>query len=180
MDIDSYLDVDEAIKWRGKPKGGLLLRIVDIFLIPFSLLWGGFASVFFLEFLMIDGGETPVVFPFLSMGFFFFLIGQYFIYGRFIVDAIIRANTDYYVTTQRAIIVTKFLGDNISDMPLTSSLEISVSGRRRGTIKFGPGRGFIFMNPFVLWQGNMHPFCFEQIKNVQEVYKVVRSVQQGK
>ena len=34
---------DEHIAWEGRPYTGLILRPMELFLIPFSLLWGGFA-----------------------------------------------------------------------------------------------------------------------------------------
>lgn len=38
-----YLDGREKLPWTGQPKSGMVFRSADIFLIPFSLLWCGFA-----------------------------------------------------------------------------------------------------------------------------------------
>ena len=37
------LAADEDVLWYGQPKTSVLFDANDIFLVPFSLLWGGFA-----------------------------------------------------------------------------------------------------------------------------------------
>ena len=42
-EIESLLGKDERLLWSGKPASGVMFHLSDIYLIPFSLLWGGFA-----------------------------------------------------------------------------------------------------------------------------------------
>jgi hypothetical protein len=41
--IRSELSSGEKLLWSGQPSGGLRLRPADALMIPFSLLWAGFA-----------------------------------------------------------------------------------------------------------------------------------------
>ncbi len=42
-ELQEYLDSNERLIWVGQPKKGIQFRAVDLFLIPFSLAWCGFA-----------------------------------------------------------------------------------------------------------------------------------------
>jgi hypothetical protein len=86
----------EELLWAGQPRPGVRFSKADLLLVPFSLVWGGFALVW----------EAGVLFAhapwFLCIwGVPFVLMGQYIIWGRFLVDARRRSRTFYGLTQDR-------------------------------------------------------------------------------
>lgn len=187
MDLSQLLDPDEQILWTGSPYRGLLFRGSDIFLIPFSLVWGGFALFWTATVILAAVGgfavedaeiSKAVLIPFLLVGVLFSIIGLFFIFGRFAVDIWRRKRTDYAVTNKRAVIVDGFFGKSFDFMPLERGLQIKVSGKKRGSIKFGANYGFFdIARSLSYWIGPPHPFVFESIDDVQHVYGIIRNVQ---
>src|SRR3954471_6987431 len=72
----------ERLLWVGAPDPAVRFTAADGFLVPFSLMWGGFAI--FWEAAAFAGG-TPFFFK--LWGIPFVLVGVYFIAGRFVVKA---------------------------------------------------------------------------------------------
>lgn len=99
-----YLFPGERILWSGQPKQGLMFTGKDKLLIPFSLLWGGFAifwnAMVWLAPSIASPGSNPDWF-FKLWGLPFLVVGLYVIAGRFFHDAHIRKNLFYAVTDQR-------------------------------------------------------------------------------
>ncbi len=82
MEVARELGSGEKIVWCGKPRTGLTLSPGDIIVIPFSILWCGFAI--FWESSVIS---TNAPFFFKLWGIPFVLVGLYMVIGRFFADA---------------------------------------------------------------------------------------------
>ncbi|MEV4953778.1 hypothetical protein [Paenarthrobacter nitroguajacolicus] len=91
----------EQLLWVGQPDPQVHFTRADAFLIPFSILWGGFAVVW--EVLAITAVRQPL---FMIWGIPFVLVGLYFIFGRFIIKKRRKISTVYALTSSRAIVCT--------------------------------------------------------------------------
>jgi hypothetical protein len=100
MDLDVGLHPGERIVWNGRPVRSRLLQPADAMMIPFSLLWAGFAV--FWEINVLNDGAP---FFFALWGLPFIAVGGYVTVGRFWVRAWSQHNTSYTVTTSRVIVV---------------------------------------------------------------------------
>jgi hypothetical protein len=134
-DIQTYFLPGEKLLWQGRPKQGFMASKKDLLLVPFSLMWGGFAI--FWETMVIRQGNAPIFFR--LWGVPFVLIGFYLVVGRFVVDAFVRARTQYAVTDQRIIILregwfAKVLTMSLDRLP---ALDLDQNGNGTGTINFG-------------------------------------------
>ena len=95
----THLFPGEKLLWSGRPRQGLVLRPIDMFLVPMTLGWVGFAILWQAKLLDLQKSA-----PFLSIvGIPFVVVVLYFLVVRFIMDAKKRANTCYGVTDGRII-----------------------------------------------------------------------------
>jgi len=104
--IQPELISGERVLWTGQPETNVILHKEDAYLIPFSLLWGGFAI--FWEYSASGGfrdGSHPAPLFFLLWGIPFVVVGQYMIWGRFFYAAWKKKRTHYAVTERRVIVV---------------------------------------------------------------------------
>jgi hypothetical protein len=133
-EINPLLAKRERVLWNGRPKQGLLFRKSDAFMIPFSLMWGGFAI--FWETTVIKSGAP---FFFMLWGIPFVLVGLYMIVGRFFADAWQRTKTFYTVTNERILIVGGLFNRTVTSLELRTLPEMSLSLQDddKGTLSFG-------------------------------------------
>jgi hypothetical protein len=134
----SALIDDEQILWSSQPDPRRLLTAVDLFLIPFSIFWCGFAIVW--EYIAIrqalEGGS--ILWPLWGMPLL--LIGLYALFGRFVYKKWKRRRTFYAVTDRRVLALERgSREDKIRAMFIESIPEVKKRAWRdgSGTIVFG-------------------------------------------
>jgi hypothetical protein len=155
-----------------------MLRAADVFLIPFSLLWGGFAI--FWEYSVVTGG-APLFFA--LFGVPFVVIGLYLIGGRFIVEAKQRERTYYAVTSERVLIISGLFQTKVKSLALRTLSDVSLteSNGNVGSISFGSSNPFSSFFGGAAWPG-MGQFSapgLDIIENAKAVYNVIREAQKS-
>ena len=150
----------------------------DIFLVPFSLLWGGFALFWNAAVWGIGGLGRAAPWEFRLWGLPFLILGIYFVVGRFVHDVAVRRRMAYAVTDRRVLVRR---GDNpgrvrsveLSHLP---KLELREHRDGTGTIEFEEER-----SPFLSGGngfGNWAPALSKamrliHIENPKRVYQII-------
>jgi hypothetical protein len=132
--IRNRLGPGERVLWAGQPDVRTYALAGAWFLIPFSLLWGGFAI--FWEIGVIQ--SRPVFFWLWGIPFVF--VGLYMIFGRIAVAIREARRTVYAITNRRVMIRTGAFTPTWTEMALDDLPSTTLSEGRGGigTIAFGP------------------------------------------
>lgn len=149
----------ESLLWCGRPSRSVLFSKRDAFLIPFSLLWGGFALFWNVGVWL---GGAPLLFR--LFGLPFLAMGLYMIFGRFLHARSQKKTTFYALTDHRVLIRTKrgLSAQYLQDIP-GETLAANRGGN--GSITFGPASGQRFdFSPVPAG------FVFADIDDCREVY----------
>ena len=176
--VRTDLSAGEKLLWSGQPAGGVRFRAADILMIPFSLLWGGFAV--FWETMVLRQGAPG----FMAMwGIPFVLMGVYIVVGRFFVDAAVRARTYYALTNQRVVILSGLWSRELKSLWLRNLPEIVLREGMGalGTIEFGTSAmpmGQWFRGTSWPGMSRYQPPSFDLIENPGNVYNLIRSAKQ--
>jgi hypothetical protein len=165
----------EQLLWAGRPRQGLVLRASDGLLIPFSLMWGGFAI--FWEAMAINQG-APIFFC--LFGIPFVVVGMYLMIGRFWVDAYQRSRTVYGVTSERIVIISSPCGRRMRSLNIETVPDVTLTERSNG----GGTITFAALPPFFgqyarSWPGHAGSIIptFELPDQAREVCEIIREVQ---
>ena len=167
----TYIVPGECILWKGKPGKGHLLTPQDAFMIPFSILWCGFAV--FWEVSVIAGGAP---FFFGIWGIPFILVGLYMVFGRFLHTAYLRKHTAYVITNKKIIRKRGKRVDMLGagNMPAT---HITPYADGSGNIRFGEynklNRRFSFDDGFQ----DGTPFTLENVSDVVRVHQIIGTME---
>jgi hypothetical protein len=174
MLISSELGSGERLLWTGQPKQGIVLRRADLYMVPFSLMWGGFA--FFWEY-SVWTHDAPFFFS--LWGIPFVLMGIYIIGGRFFLEARQREQTFYAVTNERILIISGLLSRRIKSLNIRTLADVSLdqTSNGTGTITFGPANPLLAFVSFNPWPGMPQTPAFDSIPQAKSVYETIRRAQ---
>ena len=168
----SFLAPGETILWKGKPGPGHHFSGQDVFMIPFSIFWCGFAI--FWETSVIASGAP---FFFAIFGIPFVCVGLYITVGRFFHRAYLNKHTAYVITNQK---VLRKRGSKIDMLDAKTMPTIHVTARTDGTgiIRFGQPvyyhrRGGYGYNG---WNPNDGLFTLDNIPDVARVQQILHSI----
>lgn len=167
--VRPYLTQGETILWRGKPGKGHLLTRMDIFMIPFSLMWGGFAIIWEASTLIAD---APLLFK--LWGIPFVLVGLYLIAGRFFHKSWLRNRTEYAVTTGR---ILRRCGKRVDILQKSClpPMQTTVNPDGSGSIVFGAAaagmRGTAMLSSF--WPGTGSTFTIDTVPEIDRVLQAI-------
>lgn len=123
---------EEHVMWHGKPNPDKHFSKSDIIMIPFSLLWGGFALYWNISVWMIN---APLFFKLFGIPFLF--AGLYIIFGRFIHKAYIKKRTHYALTNKRLLIKDGRGSITTQNIKSIQGERMTVDNDGVGTITFG-------------------------------------------
>jgi hypothetical protein len=178
-EFQSYLLTAERVLWSGQPKQGLALSGKDALLIPFSLLWGGFAfawnaGVWFAPFGDDTGAGSGLFFK--LWGLPFLVVGIYLIFGRFLHDAYLRKQLVYAVSDRRVMILrgARFSSLDVNRLP---RLDLDEHRDGTGTLAFesGPSMFLGGRQGFGFWVPALDGTAkFFRIEKPRTVYELVR------
>lgn len=179
--ISQQLTTGEKLLWSGIPSQGLMLRDTDALMIPFSLMWGGFAIFWEWSAIQIptNNNSASLVFP--AWGIPFVLVGLYLIFGRFIADAWMRSKTSYGVTDQRILIASHGFSKKVESFPLRTlpQLDLVEKSNGRGTIRIGSNSGFgsALQGPNIFSPRGQRAPSLDGIENAKGVYTLILDAQ---
>jgi hypothetical protein len=181
--IQPELTSGESVLWAGQSDTRVIFHKEDLFLIPFSLLWGGFAILWegaVAGYWGSSGTNSghPWVFG-MIWGIPFVLIGQYVIWGRFLYSAWKKKRTHYGVTNRRVLVVQDGWKRHMASAYIDTLPTLIKSGV--GTLRFAQqesmwsgrrGRGG--------WDGMAvgNVPTFRDIEDVDSVYRLVSDLRE--
>jgi hypothetical protein len=134
QDVEISLLPGEHVVWEGRPLRHRVFRRTDLLLVPFSVMWCGFA-VFWESGVLFSGAPT-----FMALwGVPFVLIGLYLVAGRFVVRVVSSRHTRYTVTDHRVLVHSGWSGDRLRTQYLNALPPPVITERAdgSGSLAFG-------------------------------------------
>jgi hypothetical protein len=165
----------EKLRWTGRPRKGLIFKRSDIFYIPFSLIWLGFAITFFV----LEYRENPWSFFTLYIGLFV-AYGLYFVAGRFFYESKRREKMMYGITDTKVIIKSGVFNTAYDTLDIKDQPDIVMveEANGYGTIIFGSNKfKFSDLPGMGKFNNQPPPTRLEYINDVVIVYVMLTKIQ---
>src|SRR5439155_19204260 len=134
--LTPHLVYGERLLWVGRPDPEKRFAKIDLFAVPFSVMFGAFA-VFWEASALASG---PAFFA--LWGVPFVAMGLYLIFGRFIYKARLKRRTVYAVTNRRVLkLVTHSRGDTLDALFIDTipAVNRDIGANGSGSVVFGGG-----------------------------------------
>ncbi len=166
----------ERVLWTGGPRHGVVFRTCDLFLVPFSLLWGGFAI--FWEAMAVTSG-APWFFK--LWGIPFVLVGLYLIAGRFIADAWRRGSMTYAVTDQRLLTIRSWPTSRVQSTELQGLSHVALEEKADGTgsIDFESPPSRDPRRRWDQWNEDLDGPRWVHVEHVRDVYRTLEAARRN-
>lgn len=166
LQLGRELAPGERLLWSGRPAQGLRLRASDVIVIPFSLMWGGFACFWEATVLVND---APLIFK--LWGIPFVLVGLYITIGRFFYESWVRSRTMYGLTDRRALLLVTGRTRSLASVALATLEEVTLSEHYGNTGSIALGR------VIDTGKSSRKPPTFEFIAEPHKVHSILRDAQ---
>ena len=169
-ELRAELAPGESLRWSGRPRQGIWVRASDAALIPFSILWCGFAIFWCV-------GATRAAGAFGLFGVPIVAVGLYMVAGRFVTDARTRANTVYGITDRRLISMKVGRRQSVMSTALNGlgQLELKEQANGRGTILYGGPASFgVAVPPNWPGAGSAARPRLDGIEDARAVYRLLQ------
>ncbi len=179
LNLQTELVSGESLLWAGRPNPAVIFHSDDWFMVPFSLMWGGFAIFWETAALGLWGHNTKASPPiFMALwGIPFVVIGQYLIWGRFFYDGWLKRRTYYGITNRRLIVLQQSTKRKTCSLYIDAIPSVERNGSFTGTLSFGSkfsfttGRGQRRQNWSRFYVGDVPVFA--DIDDAESVYRLI-------
>jgi len=184
MAIQPELTPGESVLWTGRPSPKVIFHREDLYLVPFSFLWGGFAIFWEASAGGLFGHSRGVPSAFMLLwGIPFVVIGQYLIWGRFLYSAWKKKRTFYAVTNRRVIVVQHDWSRRIESAYVDGLPVLARQNRSDGigSLRFSQAenmwtkrRGWGAWDPMAMGSGPV----FVDIEDADSVYRLISELRE--
>lgn len=178
--VQPELTEGEVILWAGRPLQETVFHWKDLFLLPFGVISSAGSLLSLSAAFGFSNWDPSDAIPLLG-GLVFLVVGQYLIWGRFVIALWKKRRTFYAVTTQRVIVVQNLRQRTVLCSYIDTMPEIMRSGRLRevSTLRFAKQGSFLvseqnlrIWDPFFLEESP----AFVDLEEADGVYHLVAAL----